>query len=98
MEQTWRVGALAAATGLTVRTLHYYDSIGLVSPSAHTSGGHRIYETRDVERLYAVLVLRRLGMPTAAIADELAVRRRICAPSWRASEPNSMPRWRPSAR
>lgn len=73
MEQTWRIGgALAAETGLTVRTLHYYDSIGLVSPSARTSGGHRIYETGDVERPYAVLVLRRLGMPTAAIADELA--------------------------
>ncbi len=51
MEQTWRIGALAAETGLTVRTLHYYDSIGLVSPSAHTFGGHRIYKTRDVERL-----------------------------------------------
>lgn len=72
MEQTWRIGALAAETGLTVRTLHYYDSIGLVSPSARTSGGHRIYDTGDVERLYAVFVLRRLGMPTAAIAHELA--------------------------
>lgn len=72
MDQTWRIGALAAETGLTVRTLHYYDSIGLISPSAHTSGGHRIYQTRDVERLYAVLVLRRLSMPTAAIAAELA--------------------------
>lgn len=72
MEQTWRVGALASETGLTVRTLRYYDSIDLVSPSAHTPGGHRIYEARDVERLYAVLVLRRLGMPTAAIAAALA--------------------------
>lgn len=72
MEQTWRVGALAAETGLTVRTLHYHDSIGLVSPSAHSPGGHRIYEARDVERLYAVLVLRRLDMPTTAIASALA--------------------------
>lgn len=70
-ERTWRIGALATETGLTVRTLHYYDSVGLVSPSAHTSGGHRIYAPADVERLYAVLVLRRLGMATAVIAVEL---------------------------
>ncbi len=70
--RTWRIGALATETGLTVRTLHYYDSVGLVSPSTHTSGGHRIYAPADVERLYAVLVLRRLGMATSAIADELA--------------------------
>lgn len=74
--RTWRIGSLATETGLTVRTLHYYDSIGLVSPSAHTSGGHRIYAPNDVERLYAVLVLRRLGMATSAIADELA------GPAW----------------
>lgn len=72
MQQTWRVGALAVETGLTIRALHYYDSIALVSPSAHTSGGHRIYNSDDVERLYAVIVLRRLGLPTATIADELA--------------------------
>jgi DNA-binding transcriptional MerR regulator/uncharacterized glyoxalase superfamily protein PhnB len=71
-DRTWRVGALAAETGLTVRTLHYYDSIGLVSPSAHTSGGHRIYTRDDVERLYAVLVLRQLGMATSVIAEQLA--------------------------
>jgi DNA-binding transcriptional MerR regulator/uncharacterized glyoxalase superfamily protein PhnB len=75
-ERTWRIGALAAETGLTVRTLHYYDSVGLVSPSARTSGGHRIYAQHDVERLYAVLVLRRLGMGTAAIGDELG------GPAW----------------
>lgn len=71
-EQTWRIGALAAETCVTVRTLHYYDSVGLVSPSAHTSGGHRIYAPADVERLYAVLVLRRLGMATAAIVVALS--------------------------
>lgn len=71
-ERTWRIGALASETGLTVRTLRYYDSVGLVSPSARTSGGHRIYAPADVERLYAVLVLRRLGMATTAIAVELA--------------------------
>lgn len=71
-EREWRIGTLAREAGLTVRTLRYYDSIGLVSPSERTAGGHRVYARRDVERLYAVLVLRRLGMATAEIAAELS--------------------------
>ena len=52
-EQCWKVGELAARTGLTVRTLHHYDAIGLLSPSgrrtesAHGSG-HRLYTAADV--------------------------------------------------
>jgi len=63
----WRVGELARATGLTVRTLHYYDEIGLVSPSGRTGGGHRLYSDGDVERLYRVCMLRRLGLPLASM-------------------------------
>lgn len=72
MARTWRIGALARETGLTVRTLHYYDSIGLVSPSARTSGGHRLYSDLDVNRLYIVVVLRRMGMSIAHITAHLA--------------------------
>jgi DNA-binding transcriptional MerR regulator/uncharacterized glyoxalase superfamily protein PhnB len=68
---TWRVGALAAETGLTVRTLHHYDAIGLIRPSARTPGGHRVYTRPDVERLYAALVLRSLGVPLVDIADRM---------------------------
>jgi MerR family transcriptional regulator, thiopeptide resistance regulator len=71
IEPTWRVGALAAETGLTIRTLHHYDAIGLVRPSAHTSGGHRVYRRPDVERLYAALVLRSLGVPLSDIAAHM---------------------------
>ncbi len=71
MAQTWRIGALARETGLTVRTLHHYDAIGLVTPSARTDGGHRVYSDVDVDRLYAVVVLRRMGMATGQIADHL---------------------------
>ena len=56
--QVWKVGSLASATGLTVRTLHHYDHIGLVSPSGRTPSGHRLYEESDVRRLYQVLALR----------------------------------------
>jgi MerR family transcriptional regulator, thiopeptide resistance regulator len=71
VESTWRIGALAAETGLTVRTLHHYDAIGLIRPSARTSGGHRVYTRPDVERLYAALVLRSLGVPLTEIAARM---------------------------
>ena len=66
-----RVGELAAATGLTVRTLHYYGEIGLLDASARTAAGHRIYADADVERLYRICLLRRLGLPLGEIARAL---------------------------
>ncbi|CAO5193523.1 MerR family transcriptional regulator, thiopeptide resistance regulator [Frankia sp. AiPs1] len=68
IQQTWRVGALAKASGLTVRTLHHWDQIGLLSPSRRTASGHREYGEPDVVRLYQVLVLRRLGLGLDSIA------------------------------
>jgi len=65
------VGSLAEATGLTVRTLHHWDEIGLLVPSERTGAGHRRYTAADVRRLYRVLALRRLGLPLAEIAKVL---------------------------
>jgi DNA-binding transcriptional MerR regulator len=56
-----KVGELARRTGLTVRTLHHYDDIGLLRPSLHTEAGHRLYTAGDVARLQQVLSLRQLG-------------------------------------
>src|SRR5437016_1076262 len=56
-----KVGELAKRTGLTVRTLHHYDEIGLLQPSLHTEAGHRLYTADDVARLQRVLSLRQLG-------------------------------------
>jgi DNA-binding transcriptional MerR regulator len=56
-----KVGELARRTGLTIRTLHHYDEIGLLKPSLHTEAGHRLYTDRDVARLQQVLSLRELG-------------------------------------
>jgi DNA-binding transcriptional MerR regulator len=56
-----KVGELARRTGLTVRTLHHYDEIGLLKPSLHTDSGHRLYTGSDVARLQQVLSLRQLG-------------------------------------
>jgi DNA-binding transcriptional MerR regulator/uncharacterized glyoxalase superfamily protein PhnB len=66
-----RVGELAAATGLTVRTLHYYGEIGLLVASERTDAGHRLYTDGDVERLYRICLLRRLGLPLGAIGRAL---------------------------
>ncbi|MGH3998796.1 MAG: MerR family transcriptional regulator [Pseudonocardiaceae bacterium] len=68
---TWKVGHLAQLTGLTVRTLHHYHQIGLLCPSARTSSGHRLYDERDVRRLYRIVALRELGLPLEVIGDLL---------------------------
>jgi DNA-binding transcriptional MerR regulator/uncharacterized glyoxalase superfamily protein PhnB len=65
------VGELAKATGLTARALHYYDEIGLLTPSHRTTAGHRLYVSADVARLYRVSLLRRLGFPLEQIASVL---------------------------
>jgi DNA-binding transcriptional MerR regulator len=57
-----KVGDLARATGLSVRTLHYYDEIGLLSPSHRTRSGHRLYTEGDIARLQQIMSLRQLGL------------------------------------
>jgi DNA-binding transcriptional MerR regulator len=66
-EQHWQVGRLARATGLTVRTLHHYDKLGLLVPSERTFAGYRLYGEGDVRRLYRIVALRRLGLSLDAI-------------------------------
>lgn len=65
------VGALAGATGLTVRALHHWDAIGLLVPSERTGAGHRRYTDADVRRLYRIVALRSLGLGLDAIASAL---------------------------
>src|SRR2546427_12173407 len=56
-----KVGELAKRTGLTIRTLHHYDEIGLLKPSLHSESGHRLYTAGDVARLQQIVSLRQLG-------------------------------------
>ncbi len=56
-----KVGQLARRTGLTVRTLHHYDEIGLLTPSARSPSGYRLYDDADVARLQRIVALRQLG-------------------------------------
>ncbi|MFD0589220.1 MerR family transcriptional regulator [Paenibacillus sp. GCM10027627] len=62
MKRYWKVGDLAKLTGLTVRTLRFYDQIGLFSPSGATESGHRLYNNEDVSRLYRIVSLKELGL------------------------------------
>jgi DNA-binding transcriptional MerR regulator len=68
-ERRWSIGELARASGVTVRTLHHYDRIGLVSPGERTPAGHRRYVEADVRRLYRVRTLCGMGLSL----DEVAV-------------------------
>jgi MerR family transcriptional regulator, thiopeptide resistance regulator len=65
------VGEVAALAGVTVRTLHHYDRIGLVTPSGRTAAGYRDYAPADLDRLHQVLVYRELGFPLEEIATLL---------------------------
>ena len=66
-----KVGDVAEAAGITVRTLHHYETIGLLVPSNRTASGHRLYSNDEVERLYRITQLRRLGFSLGEIRRAL---------------------------
>lgn len=67
-----KIGELAKSAGLTVRTLHHYDTIGLLSPSARSGSGFRLYDKTDVVRLHRIQALKQLGCALADIVAFLA--------------------------
>lgn len=66
------VGDVSKRTGISIRTLHHYDEIGLVKPSSRSEAGYRLYAQKDVERLQQVLFYRALGLPLEEIARLLS--------------------------
>jgi len=62
MNDTRTVGTVARLSGLTVRTLHHYDEIGLLTPSERGENGYRLYTDEDIERLRKILVYRELSL------------------------------------
>ncbi|KVD23062.1 MerR family transcriptional regulator [Burkholderia ubonensis] len=66
-----KVGELAKRSGLTVRTLHHYHAIGLLTPSARADNGYRLYDRDDIARLHQIQALRRFGLSLAEIGDYL---------------------------
>jgi len=64
-----KVGELASRTGLSVRTLHHYDEIGLLRPSRRTRSGHRVYGLAEVRRLQQIASLRHLGLSLGEVRE-----------------------------
>ncbi|WP_425246013.1 MerR family transcriptional regulator [Streptomyces sp. NEAU-NA10] len=70
---SYSVGQVAGFAGVTVRTLHHYDDIGLLVPSERSPAGHRRYGDADLDRLQQILFYRELGFPldeVAALLDD----------------------------
>ena len=63
-----KIGELAKAVGITVRTLHHYDSIGLLAPTGERESGHRLYTTYDVEVLGQILAFKNMGLSLKKIS------------------------------
>ena len=66
-----RVGELARRTGLTVRTLHHYDRLGLLRPSVRSEAGYRLYDRDDLARLHRIQLLKQLDYSLADIRELL---------------------------
>ncbi|MFD4142226.1 MerR family transcriptional regulator [Streptomyces sp. NPDC058572] len=65
---SYSVGQVAAFAGVTVRTLHHYDEIGLLRPGGRSHAGHRRYDDADLDRLQQILFYRELGFPLEEVA------------------------------
>ncbi len=64
-----KVGELARRTGVSVRTLHHYDALGLLVPSRHTEAGYRLYGEEEIARLQQIVSLRQLGFALEEIRE-----------------------------
>ena len=67
----YRVSEFAEKAGVTVRTLHHYDRLGLLQPSGRTEAGYRLYGDRDFARLQQIVTLKFIGLPLKQIKDLL---------------------------
>ena len=65
------VKEVSRLSGVSIRTLHHYDNIGLLKPTQVTEAGYRLYDDAAMERLYLILVFREFGLPLKEIKDLL---------------------------
>jgi MerR family transcriptional regulator, repressor of the yfmOP operon len=96
-ERYWRIDQVAARTGLTKRTLRYYEEIGLLEPSTRTEGGYRLYSEADIEHLERIKRLRDLlGFSLAEIREiaEAEEQREQVRAAWqRETDPQARMAW-----
>ena len=96
MEYT--VNGLARLAGVSVRTLHWYDEIGLLRPARVTEAGYRMYGPDEVDALQSILFYRALGVPLkqiGALMADASAGRLAALQSHRAVLSNKAPRTRP---
>ncbi|MEK4029845.1 MerR family transcriptional regulator [Pseudobacillus sp. FSL P4-0506] len=67
----YSIGEFSKKTGISIRTLHYYDEIGLLQPEKHPTSGHRIYHHQDILTLQKIISLKFLGYSLDKIIDLL---------------------------
>ncbi len=67
------IGALAAASGVKVTTIRYYESIGLIDPPGRSAGGQRVYDQKAIERMRFIRHTRDLGFPLEAVRELIAL-------------------------
>lgn len=73
MGEHMQIGEVAERTGLSLRTIRYYEEVGLVVPSARTQGGFRLYTERDVDRLFLAKRMKPLGFHLDEMRELLAL-------------------------
>lgn len=78
-EPVHQIGEVADRVGLSLRTVRYYEEVGLVSPSDRTAGGFRLYTDDDVERLKLVKHLKPLGFSLDTMNELLELHARVVA-------------------
>ena len=69
IDNHFQIGEVAESVGLSLRTIRYYEEIGLVTPSGRTEGGFRLYTDADVERLRLVKTLKPVGMSLDTLGE-----------------------------
>ncbi|MDK1473799.1 MerR family transcriptional regulator [Streptomyces sp. 549] len=72
-ERQMQIGEVAERTGLSLRTIRHYEDVGLVTPSARSKGGFRLYDEADIERLRVVRQMKPLDLSLDEMRDLLEV-------------------------
>ena len=72
------VNEVSKLTGVSIRTLQYYDNIGLLKPAEYTESGYRLYDDVALERLQQILLFRELEFPLKDIKDIITRSENLC--------------------
>ncbi|MEP6981412.1 MAG: MerR family transcriptional regulator [Nakamurella sp.] len=86
MATLMQIGELAERTGLSLRTIRHYDDEGLLTPSARSAGGFRLYSAHDLDRLMVIRTMKPLGFSIEEMHDLLATVSELGSPGDRRAD------------